>query len=104
MGYVWGFGAHALTCTRRWVFVVSGGYVLGAGVGMLELFEGNDASQNMVCTLTWTQVSHNHPLAQLYSGQSSNLPRAPPGTSSTLTRVRMTKPGPGSCCWATTAL
>ena len=32
----------------------------GAGVGMLELFEGNDASQNMVCTLTWTQVSHNH--------------------------------------------
>ena len=32
----------------------------GAGVGMLELFEGNDASQNMVCTLTWSQVSHNH--------------------------------------------
>ena len=25
-------------------------------MGMLELFEGNDASQNMVCTLTWTQV------------------------------------------------
>ena len=25
-------------------------------LGMFELFEGNDASQNMVCTLTWTQV------------------------------------------------
>ena len=24
-----------------------------AGTGVLELFEGNDASQNMVCTLLW---------------------------------------------------
>ena len=39
----------------------------GAGVGMLELFEGNDASQNMVCTLTWSQVSHNHLLAVCWS-------------------------------------
>ena len=38
-----------------------------AGVGMLELFEGNDASQNMVCTLTWSQVSHNHLLAVCWS-------------------------------------
>ena len=39
----------------------------GAGVGMLELFEGNDASQNMVCTLTWSQVSHNPLLAVFWS-------------------------------------
>ena len=32
--------------------------VVAGRLGMLELFEGNDASQNMVCTLTWTQVSH----------------------------------------------
>ena len=32
-----------------------------AGSGVLELFEGNDASQNMVCTLLWAdQVEMSH--------------------------------------------
>lgn len=28
------------------------------GVGMLTFYEGNDLSQNQVCTLEWTEVCH----------------------------------------------
>ena len=37
---------------------------LTTATGIFELFEGNSASQNMVCTLIWTEVKNNEFLSR----------------------------------------
>ena len=59
-------------------------------MGMFELFEGNDASQNMVCTLTWTQ-ERIMKASQAIVMLEISVYRAPGGISSIMMPAPMMK-------------